>query len=66
MEAKFIGKSKLTKQGQLTLPQDGREDLSIEPESDLFWYSFNGMFVLSKELVNQKEIVELLSKKRRK
>ena len=66
MEAKFIGKAKLTKQGQLTLPQEARQDLSIEAESEVFWYEFNDILILVKELVNPKEIINLVFKKRRK
>ena len=66
MEPKFIGKARLTKQGQLTLPQEGRQDLKIDSKSDVFWYEFNGILILSKELFNTKEIVEMTLKRRRK
>jgi len=59
MEAKFIGKTRLTKQGQITLPHEGRHDLKINSES-------NYILVLVKELVNPKEIVNLILKKRKK
>ena len=66
MEPKFIGKAKLTKQGQLTLPQEGRKDLRISAESDVFWYEFNDILILVKDLVNPKELVNLVFKKRKK
>ena len=66
MEPKFIGKARLTKQGQLTLPQEGRQDLKIDSKSDVFWYEFNGILILSKELFNPKEIIEMTLKRRRK
>lgn len=66
MEAKFIGKTRLTKQGQLTLPHEAREDLKINSKSDVYWYEFNDILVLVKELVNPKEIVNLILKKRNK
>jgi bifunctional DNA-binding transcriptional regulator/antitoxin component of YhaV-PrlF toxin-antitoxin module len=66
MEAKFIGKAKLTKQGQLTLPQEARQDLKIGAESDVFWYEFNDILILVKDLVNPKELVNLVFKKRKK
>lgn len=67
MEAKFIGKAKLTNQGQLTLPQEARQDLKIGAKSEVFWYEFNGILVLAKEIVNPRELVNFIfGKKRRK
>lgn len=66
MEAKFIGKAKLTTQGQLTLPQEARKDLKIDVKSEVYWYEFNGILVLVKELVNPKEIMNFIFNKRRK
>ena len=62
MEAKFIGKAKLTKQGQLTLPQEARKDLGIDAESDVYWYEFNNILILTKELVNPKEIIKKIQR----
>ena len=61
MEAKFIGKAKLTKQGQLTLPREARKDLGIGAESGVYWYEFNDALILVKELVNPKESVHIES-----
>ena len=66
MKAKFIGKAKLTKQGQLTLPQEARKDLKISAESDVYWYEFNDVLILVKSIVNPKEIASLMLKKRKK
>ena len=66
MEAKFIGKAKLTKQGQLTLPHEARKDLKIIAESDVYWYEFNDVLILVKSIVNPKEIASLMLKKRKK
>ena len=66
MEAKFIGKAKLTKQGQLTLPQEARQDLKIEAKSEVYWYEFNGILILVKDLVNPKEIIGFVLNKKRK
>lgn len=65
MEAKFIGKAKLTKQGQLTLPQEARKDLKIEAESDVYWYEINEVLVLVKDLVNPKDIMKKVHRLRR-
>ena len=66
MEPKFIGKAKLTKQGQLTLPQEARQDLKIDAESEVYWYEFNNILVLVKDLVNPKELVGFIFKKKKK
>ena len=66
MEPKFIDKAKLTKQGQLTLPQEARKSLKIEAESEVYWYEFNNVLVVVKELVNPKELVKLIFEKKKK
>ncbi|MBS3114808.1 AbrB/MazE/SpoVT family DNA-binding domain-containing protein [Candidatus Woesearchaeota archaeon] len=66
MEAKFIGKAKLTKQGQLTLPQEARQDLKIDSKSEVYWYEFNDILILVKDLVNPKELISLVFSKRKK
>lgn len=66
MEAKFVGKAKLTKQGQLTLPREARQDLKIDANSDVYWYEFNNILILVKDLVNPKEIIDFVLKKRKK
>ena len=66
MEAKFIGKAKLTKQGQLTLPQEARKDLKIGAESDVYWYELNDVLLVVKEIINPKDILNLILKKRQR
>ena len=66
MEAKFIGKAKLTKQGQLTLPQEARQDLKISPKSEVYWYEFNDILILVKDLVNPREIISFVFNKKKK
>ena len=66
MEPKFVGKARLTKQGQLTLPHEAREDLKINSESEVYWYELNDVLVLVKDIVNPKEIVNLIFRKRKK
>ena len=66
MEPKFIGKAKLTKQGQLTLPQEARQDLKIDAKSEVYWYEFNDILILVKELVNPKEIVNFVFNRKKK
>jgi len=63
-EAKFIGKAKLTKQGQVTLPNEARQDLGIDIDSDIYWYELDDCLVVVKELVNPKDLNVGLKKKR--
>ena len=66
MEPKFIGKAKLTSQGQLTVPVEARKDLKIDNDSEVYWYEFEGFLVLTTKLVSIEELAELLPKKARK
>lgn len=66
MDAKFIGRSKLTGQGQLTLPQEGRKNLKIAAKSEVYWYEFNGILILVKELVNPKELFDFAFRRKRR
>ena len=64
MEPKFIGKAKLTKQGQVTLPNEARQDLNIEVNSEVYWYELGDNLIVVKELVNPKDLGVLLKGKR--
>lgn len=66
MEPKFIGKVKLTKQGQITLPQEARNDLGINLGDELYWYELDNSLIIVKDLVNQKELVEKILKKKKR
>ncbi|MBI2658764.1 hypothetical protein HYX05_01515 [Candidatus Woesearchaeota archaeon] len=65
MEAKFIGKAKLTKQGQLTLPQEGRKELKIDLKSEVYWYKLNNALVLVKDIVSPKELAAFVFNKKK-
>ena len=65
-DPKFIGKAKLSRQGQVTLPYEAREDLGISLNSDVYWYEVNDCLVVSKELVNQRDVLDLVLKKKKK
>jgi bifunctional DNA-binding transcriptional regulator/antitoxin component of YhaV-PrlF toxin-antitoxin module len=58
---KFIGKAKVTKQGQVTLPFEARKDLSIPIESEIYWYEINDCLVVVKDLVNQKDLLDIVN-----
>ena len=66
MEPKFIGKTRITKQGQLTLPQEARKDLKLGEKSEVYWYEFNNIMVLVKELVNPKDLLQHMMNRKRK
>jgi len=55
-KTKFIGKVKITKQGQLTLPLEARKDLGINLEDEVYWYEIDDVLILTTELLNQKEL----------
>lgn len=63
MKPKFIGKAKLTKQGQVTLPFEAREDIGIKLDSDVYWYEVDDYLVVTKELLNQKDLEDKLKKR---
>jgi len=66
MKPKFIGKAKLSKQGQVTLPFEARDDLGINLDSEIYWYEVDDYLVVVKELVNPKELEAKLNKKSKK
>ena len=66
MEPKFIGKAKLTKQGQLTMPQEARKDLKISAESEVYWYELNGALLVVKDIMSPSDIISFMLKKRKK
>ena len=63
MKPKFIGKVKLTKQGQLTLPQEARSNRNIDLDSELFWYEMDEFLILTKELENPKDLIKKIKRK---
>ncbi|MBI2546360.1 hypothetical protein HYV81_04220 [Candidatus Woesearchaeota archaeon] len=64
-EPKFIGKARLTKQGQATVPLEGRKELELPPESELYWYKINDTLVVVKEIVNPKDLMSLIMKRKK-
>ncbi len=63
MNIKFMGKAKLTKQGQLTLPFEARQELNIDKDNELYWYLVDNHLVVVKELTNTKDLEAMLNKK---
>jgi len=62
VDIKFISKAKLTKQGQITLPLEARKDLDIDINSELYWYEMGDQLIISKELLNPKDLKHKLKK----
>lgn len=65
MKPKFIGKAKLSKQGQVTLPFEARDDLGIDLNSEVYWYEVDDFLIVLKELINPKDLAVKLDKNRR-
>jgi len=64
MAVKFIGKAKITKQGQVTLPFEAREELKLDLNSEVYWYLVDDHLVVVKDLVSVDELVSGLNKKK--
>lgn len=64
MAIKFIGKAKITKQGQVTLPFEAREDLKLELNSEVYWYLVDDHLVVVKDLVSVDDLMDKISKRK--
>ena len=64
MAVKFIGKAKITKQGQVTLPFEAREYLKLDLNSEVYWYLVDDHLVVVKDLVSTEELASMLNKKK--
>ena len=62
-EPKFIAKVRITRQGQITVPQEARELLKLELESDAYWYELDGYLILTTEIENPKELLKKIKKR---
>lgn len=65
MKTKFIGKTKVTRQGQITLPFEARKDMDIELNSEVYWYEIDDCLILVKELVNQNDLIKVIFKNKK-
>ena len=61
-QVKFIGKAKITQQGQLTLPQEARSNLGMPIGSEVYWYELDDYLVVVKDLINQKDLIKKIKK----
>ncbi|MBI4439532.1 AbrB/MazE/SpoVT family DNA-binding domain-containing protein [Candidatus Woesearchaeota archaeon] len=65
MKVSFLGKSRLTTQGQTTLPMEGRSGLGVEVGSEVYWYSVDGFLIVTKDLCSHEDLSRLLKKSAR-
>lgn len=66
MEIKFIGKAKITTQGQVTLPSEARDSLKLDPSSEIYWYQVDEHLVVLKDLMSVEDLENLISKRGKK
>ncbi len=64
MDIKFIGKAKITSQGQLTLPSEARDSLKLDINSEVYWYLVDDHLVVVKDLVSTEELASMLNKRK--
>ena len=64
MPVKFIGKAKITTQGQLTLPSEARDSLKLDVNSEVYWYQVDDHLVVVKDLVSVEDLADMLNKKK--
>jgi bifunctional DNA-binding transcriptional regulator/antitoxin component of YhaV-PrlF toxin-antitoxin module len=62
MVVKFVGKAKITKQGQVTMPFEAREDLKLDTNSEIFWYKVDDHLVVVKDLVSIDQMNSMINK----
>ena len=60
MGVKFVGRAKMTKQGQVTLPNEARQDLSISSTSEIYWYEVNDYLIATTKLLSVEEVQKKL------
>jgi len=64
MGIKFIGKAKITTQGQITLPSEARDSLKLDVNSEVYWYLVDDHLVVVKDLVSVDDLADMLNKKK--
>lgn len=64
MEIKFVGKAKVTKQGQVTIPNEARQDLKINANSEIYWYENDDYLIATVKVLSTEEIGKKLKVKK--
>jgi bifunctional DNA-binding transcriptional regulator/antitoxin component of YhaV-PrlF toxin-antitoxin module len=65
MNVKFIGKAKITSQGQVTLPFEAREELKLDLNTEVYWYLVDDHLIVVKDLVSVEDLVGKINKSAR-
>ena len=66
MAIKFVGKAKITKQGQVTLPFEAREELKLGLNSEVYWYLVEDHLVVVKDLVSVEDLDAIIQRRKSK
>jgi len=62
-KTKFIGKARITKQGQVTLPLEARKDLALPEHAEIFWYLVDDHLIVTRDLLSIHELEKKLRRK---
>ena len=66
MAIKFVGKAEITKQGQVTLPFEAREELKLGLNSEVYWYLVDDHLVVVKDLVSVEDLDAIIKRRKSK
>ena len=66
MTVKFVGKAKITTQGQVTLPSEARESLKLDTNAEVYWYQVDNHLVVVKDLVSVEELAAIIAGRKNK
>ena len=62
--AKFVGKARITKQGQVTMPFEARNELQLNSDSEIYWYLVDNYLVVVKDLMSVDDLLKTINKRR--
>ena len=62
--AKFVGKARITKQGQVTMPFEARNELKLNSDSEIYWYLVDNYLVVVKDLMGVDDLLKTINKRR--
>lgn len=61
---KFVGKAKITKQGQVTMPFEARNELKLISDNEVYWYLVDDFLVVVKDLVSVDDLIKIINKRK--
>ena len=62
--AKFVGKARITKQGQVTMPFEARNELQLNSDNEIYWYLVDNYLVVVKDLMSVDDLLKTINKRR--